>query len=108
MSTPLQAFPTEYVYLNVLDQNADSRETIAEVISMLHIEFKIGVTMQYLVVGGDPKTYEHMQALKLNYGDELAWLLPFPGDFHILKNFQMVTYSKVFPTSSCFFVSHKN
>ena len=31
-----------------------------------------------------------MQALKLDYGDELAWLLPFPGDFNVLKNFQMV------------------
>ena len=25
-----------------------------------------------------------------DYGDELSWLLPFPGDFHILKNFQPV------------------
>ena len=89
-STPLQVTPTEYVYFNVLDQNADSRETISEVISILHTEFKVGVTIKYLVVGGDAKTYEHMQALKLDYGDELAWLLPFPGDFHALKNFQMV------------------
>ena len=49
----------------------------------------------YLVVAGDAKTYQHLQSLKLDYGEELSWLLPFPGDFHILKNLQPVL-SKVY------------
>ena len=38
-----------------------------------------------LVVCGDAKTYLHLQTIKLDYGEEVSWLLPFPGDFHILK-----------------------
>ena len=41
---------------------------------------------------GDAKTYNHLEILKLDYGNELAWLLPFPGDFHILKNYQPEIY----------------
>ena len=44
---------------------------------------------------GDAKTYNHLEILKLDYGNELAWLLPFPGDFHILKNYQPVL-SKIY------------
>jgi len=36
--------------------------------------------MNYLVVVGDAKTYEHFIELKRAYGNELAWLLPFPGE----------------------------
>ena len=57
--------------------------------------FNIGEVRKYLVVCGDAKTYLHLQAIKLDYGEELSWLLPFPGDFHILKNFQPVL-SKVY------------
>ena len=45
-------------------------------------------------MAGDAKTYQHLQSLKLDYGEELSWLLPFRGDFHILK-FQPVL-SKVY------------
>ena len=87
--------PSQYVYLDVLDQNADSRETINNVLSGLHKQFGIGASRDHLVVAGDAKTYHHLQSLKLDYGEELSWLLPFPGDFHILKNFQPVL-SKVY------------
>ena len=37
-------------------------------------------------------SYKHLIELKRAYGNELAWLLPFPGDWHILKNFQPVLF----------------
>ena len=35
------------------------------------------------------KLYEVVVSLTHEYGDELKWLLPFPGDWHMLKNFQI-------------------
>ena len=91
----ITVLPTKYVYLDILDQNADCTETINDVLSTLHRMFNIGEVRKHLVVCGDAKTYLHLQSIKLDYGEELSWLLPFPGDFHILKNFQPVL-SKVY------------
>jgi len=92
---PVHTFPAKYEYLNVLDQNADCRDTIADVLSGLHKEFNIGESKRHLVVTGDAKTYQHLQSIKLDYGEELSWLIPFPGDFHILMNYQPIL-SKVY------------
>ncbi len=56
----------------------------------LHEELGIGVTAKFLVVVGDQKTYARLQEIKHLYGSELAWLIPFIGDWHHLKNFQSV------------------
>ena len=29
-----------------------------------------------------------LHSLKDEYGDELRWVIPYPGDFHVLMNFQ--------------------
>ena len=92
---PAEVVASNYRYLDVLDLNTDSRETIGEVLSELRKEFNIGTALEHLVVAGDAKTYQHLQSLKLDYGSELSWLQPFPGDFHILKNFQPVL-SKIY------------
>ena len=57
----------------------------------LHEEFIVTRGMNsssYLVVEGDAKLYELLQSLKLEYNKELCWLLPFPGDWHMLMNYQ--------------------
>ena len=87
---PVHTFPAKYEYLNVLDQNADCRDTIADVLSGLNKEFNIGESKRHLVVTGDAKTYQHLQSIKLDYGEEVSWLIPFPGDFHILMNYQPI------------------
>eukprot|EP00117_Sycon_ciliatum_P012796 scpid88825/ scgid4999/ len=43
------------------------------------------VSLYRLVVVGDGKTYDHLLSLMREYGDELSWLIPFPGDWHLLK-----------------------
>ena len=61
---------TETTYLQVMDKNADNKETILEVLSWLYKEFKVGKSVEHLVVAGDAKTYAHMNALK-EYGETL-------------------------------------
>ena len=60
--------------------------------NMLHrIYMKFGVHkyVQHVVVVGDGKTYDYLMKLKLEQGIGLEWMLPFPGDWHILKNYAL-------------------
>ena len=54
-----------------------------------------GDLRDHLVVTGDAKTYTDLQSLKLDYDQQLSWLIPFPGDFHILITYQPIL-SKVY------------
>ena len=77
-----------YTYLKVINKNADCKETILEALCTLHKELDDSNTMQYLVVVGDYKTYNHIQTVKQTYTKQLQWVIPFPGDFHTLRNYQ--------------------
>jgi hypothetical protein len=76
------------IYLSILDENADSKETIQLVLDQLYTTMGIGTLIKHLLVVGDGKTYDHLIKLKEQYGSALSWLLPYPGDWHILKNYQ--------------------
>ena len=71
----------------VLEQNADSQETIKMVLERLYKTMGVGTKIRNLVVVGDGKTYDHLLALKHEYSTYFTWMLPFPGDFHIMKNY---------------------
>jgi hypothetical protein len=72
----------------VLDETADSNATVLKTLNILHKKFQIGIKLQYLVVVGDRKSYDHKSInlikLKSEYGGSLSWVLPYPGDWHIL------------------------
>ncbi|CAC5371821.1 unnamed protein product [Mytilus coruscus] len=55
-------------------------------LNILHDRFQIGQHLQHLIVVGDGKSYDHLIKLKSEYGSALDWVLPYPGDWHILKN----------------------
>ena len=92
---PLYCSSSTYEYLDVLDENADSRDTMIEVVTRLYHEFHICDYRGHLIVASDVKTYQHLQHIKREYGEQLTWLILFPGDFHILMNYQPVL-SKVY------------
>ena len=81
---------TEMTYLQVMDKKADNKETILEVLSWLHKEFKVGKSVEHFIVAGDAKIYTHMITIKKEYGETLNWLVVFPGDFRLLCNYQEV------------------
>ena len=41
-----------------------------------------------MVVEGDQKLFDVLQSLKFEYGSELDWVIPIPGDWHMLMNYQ--------------------
>lgn len=45
--------------------------------------------LAYVIVEGDAKIFEVLKNLKFQYGNEYSWLIPFPGDWHLLKNYQI-------------------
>lgn len=53
----------------------------------MHSIFIVDHGQKWLLVVGDAKTYDLLQEI---YGDHFKWLLPFPGDWHILLNYQKV------------------
>jgi hypothetical protein len=81
--------PSLIHYLEILDENADSQETMAAV-SELVLEKLSTFYQSWVMLVGDGKTYEHLQRVKLLYGPIFEKLLIFPGDWHLLKNFQPV------------------
>jgi hypothetical protein len=50
--------------------------------NILHKKFQIGIKLQYLVVVGDGKSYDHLIKLKSEYRGSLSWVLL----YHFLLN----------------------
>ena len=63
-------------FLFVLNETADSRETILLTLNKLYNDLGIHRRINYLVVVGDGKTYDHLIQLKNEEKEDLSWLLP--------------------------------
>ncbi len=79
---------SDILYLEVMDAVADSKDTMITMLHTLHHKFIEGQSRQFLVVEGDAKLYDILQSLKHEYGEELKWVIPYPGDWHTLMNYQ--------------------
>ena len=78
------------------DAVADTKDTMMDMWHELHQQYVVKQNHMWLVVEGDGKIYEILQSLKFEYGEELKWLLPYPGDWHMLKNFQIALMKPYF------------
>ena len=89
------------VYFKVLDQKCDDKETLLNIISDLYEEFILSNKKEWVILEGDQATYERLQSIKREYGNDLTWMVPFPGDWHFLKNFQEVLLKIYFDAGLC-------
>ena len=76
--------------LGILPDSVDQLDTVKAVLDSLQSFYAIGCQRKWHLVVGDQKVFSYMHQLKRQYGAELDWLKPFPGDWHLLKNFQPV------------------
>ena len=76
--------------VGILPDSVENTDTVKSILDRLHSLYKIGSRADYHVVVGDRKVFSTLQKLKKQYGTELDWLKPYPGDWHWLKNFQPV------------------
>ena len=79
---------SQVVYLEVMDAVADTKDTMMQLLHDLHEQFIVSQNMKWLVLEGDAKLYEIVKSLQFEYGDELSWLIPYRGDWHMLMNYQ--------------------
>ena len=78
------------VYVDVLSEKADCKATLKKVVGNLHKTFILELKQKWMFVIGDAKVYDLLQAIRLEYDHHLHWLIPLPGDWHILYNYQKV------------------
>ena len=78
--------PSRVHYLELVDENPHSDETMSLIAEDLLEKFD-NVQSGQVVLVGDGKTYQHLMR---QYGRALNKLLIFPGDWHTLQNFQSV------------------
>lgn len=83
-------------YLELLDENPDSINTLAFIADYLLKEFSSECQNGYIILVGDAKTYQHLIKIKSQYREAMNKLLIFPGDWHLLKNFQEVLMKQYF------------
>ena len=79
---------SKVVYCDVLSEKADCKSTLLKIIDKLYETFISQLNHKFVVAVGDAKTYNLLVDIVKEYGDELKWLLPYPGDWHILLNYQ--------------------
>ena len=81
---------SQFSYLYVLDEPADTKQTLQKSIQLLYDLFEIGRNVNHLIVAGDGATFKMLLNIKREYGAALDWLIPYIGDWHLLKNYQEV------------------
>ena len=88
LTRPSHTEKSHVMYLDVLDAVADRKETMMGLLHSLRKTFIEERKNQWLILEGDAKLYEILKSLHFEYGEELRWLIPYPGDFHLLMNYQ--------------------
>ncbi|KAJ8048223.1 hypothetical protein HOLleu_00452 [Holothuria leucospilota] len=83
---PLVAFRMPVIEDGLL-KAAESQQTMLSVLYILHEKHQTGIRTAFLVVAGDCKTYDIIIHLKRLY-EELDWVIPYLGEWHLLKNSQ--------------------
>lgn len=78
------------VYFKVLNERCDDKSMLVNVINELYEELIVVKKMKWVLLEGDQATYQRLQCIKKEYGNDLSWMIPFPGDWHFLKNYQQV------------------
>ena len=81
--------PSTIHYLELVDEAPDSSETMSLIAEQLLEKFG-DIQNGWVVLVGDGKTYKHLMNIKKQYSTALQKLLIFPGDWHILKNYQPI------------------
>lgn len=77
-------------YLALVNENPDSEDTLLHISEDLLEKLSHECQNNFVFVVGDGKTYQHLMKIKKKYGCVLEKLLIYPGDWHLLKNFQEV------------------
>ena len=79
---------SKVVYVQISSERADSRPSLIALLGRMYTTFVVEQKQNWLLVVGDAKTYDIIKSIRMEYGDQMKWLIPWPGDWHILLNYQ--------------------
>ena len=90
MEAPPQCEKSSFAYIKIYNEKADCISTMTKVLLDLYSTFGVSAKVNHVVVVGDLKTFEYLMKIKAQYKRNSDWMVPWPGDLHILKNYQEV------------------
>ena len=91
LSTTTELDQSIVYYFELINEYPDSDEAMLKVIDDLMNKFEDNSQHKHILLIGDGKTYQHLMSIKDKYSSTLNKLyIIFPGDWHILKIFQIV------------------
>ena len=75
-------------YIEITSERADSKAALVKILGNVYYTFVVQQRQKWLLVVGDAKTYDLLKSICSEYGDHMKWLIPWPGNWHILLNYQ--------------------
>ena len=84
-----QCDKSKFAFIEVYNDKADCTTTIKKVLNDLHHTFKVSKHVNHLFIVGDLKTYEFIMKVKSEQGKAMDWVIPYVGDWHILKIYRL-------------------
>ena len=88
VTTATRTEKSNVTYLQVMDAVADNKNTLIQLLSGLQEQFISNRIHKYIILEGNAKLYKVVQSLKFEHGECFKLLIPFPGDWHMLINYQ--------------------
>ena len=78
---------SDIIYMDLTTENPDGKNAVKSLLDKVHKDLQIGIKLKYVIVEGDGLLFHHYYKLKEENPTYYSWLLPYPGDWHILKNY---------------------
>ena len=72
-------------YVEISSERADSKPTLVNVLGKVYQTFVVQQRQKWLLMVG---AYDLIRNIQSEYGSQMNWLIPWPGDWHILLNYQ--------------------
>ena len=81
------SLPDNIVYATVKEAQSSSIDDVASYLTELKVDLSIGKDGYpgKAVLGGDQQTYAILKNLIKKYSSTFSWIIPVPGDWHLLK-----------------------
>ena len=76
--------------MQISSERADLKSTLINILTKMDKTFVVEQNQKWLIVVGDAKTYDIVRTIRAEYGEQMKWVIPWLGNWHILLNYRKV------------------